>query len=367
MRICSPQLGLAPNSILGGEVFDREILLGLAKKGIKIEIILPKGKPYNQNIKNWNITALHIKHFPAILANLIFIPYLFKIYSERPFNIIRLHSPRYLGLAALVFKLFKPNVKLIATYHQLKESNFGPFSKVVNNFWDHIICDSQNVKNKLIKYYKLSPSKITVVHNGVPSYLKPADKDKTLIKKLKLEGKIILLFMGLFIPRKNPLFLLDVLSELSKTRSDLVLILWGKGFLESQIKSKAKSLGITDKIRIQRPLFGSDKVRVHNIADIFIHPALDEGFALAPLEAMSCAKPILMNKGHSAKEAVDDNVNGFICQANDIKDWAKNLKRLIGNKNLRAKMGKASLRKAKKEFQWELAVNKHLKIFKNLA
>ena len=39
MRICSPQLGLDPNSILGGEVFDREILLGLAKKGIKVEII----------------------------------------------------------------------------------------------------------------------------------------------------------------------------------------------------------------------------------------------------------------------------------------------------------------------------------------
>ena len=77
MVICSPQLGLNPKSILGGEVFDREILLGLAKKGIKIEIILPKNKPYDKNIKNWNITHLPISHFPAIFGNVLYLPYLF--------------------------------------------------------------------------------------------------------------------------------------------------------------------------------------------------------------------------------------------------------------------------------------------------
>src|SRR3989344_9588837 len=127
MRICSPQLGLNPNSVLGGEVFDREILLGLAQKGIKIEIILPKGKPYDRNIKNWHITSLPVKHFPAIFGNLIIIPYLFKVYKKSQFQVIRLHSPKYLGLGALFFKIFRPKVKILATYHQFRESNFGIF------------------------------------------------------------------------------------------------------------------------------------------------------------------------------------------------------------------------------------------------
>lgn len=365
--ICSPQLGLSPKSVLGGEVFDREILLGLAKKGVKVEIILPRNKPHDKNIKNWNISYLPIKHFPAILGNLIFLPYLFKIYSERPFNIIRLHSPRYLGLAAPVFRFFKSKVKLIATYHQFKESNFGPFSKVVNNLWDHIICDSQNVKNKLIKSYKLSPSKITVVHNGVPTYLKPAEKDKRLIKKLGLEGKVVLLFMGLFIERKNPLFLLEVLSKLSQKRSDIVLIFWGSGPLKDKIESNAKKLGLAEKIRIQKPLFGLDKVRVHNITDIFVHPAVDEGFALAPLEAMACAKPIVITKGYSAAEAVDDEESGYLCQSNNLDDWTEKLIQLIENSKLRENMGRASLKKVKTEFRWNIAVGKHLKILNNLV
>lgn len=366
MRICSPQLGLNPNSILGGEVFDREILLGLAQKGIEIEIILPKDKPYDQNIKNWNITNVAIKHFPAIMANLIFIPYLFRIYSKRPFDILRLHSPRYLGLGAIIFKLFKSKTKLVATYHQFKESNFGPFSKIVNNFWDHIICDSQNVKNRLVKSYKLLPSKISVVHNGVPKYLRPAAKDKKLLEKLKLEGKTVLLFMGLFIERKNPLFLLDLLVKLCESKPEVVLIFWGEGPLKTQIIKRAKELKMEDNIRIIDPIFGPEKNEIHNLADIFVHPAVNEGFALAPLEAMACAKPILMNKGHSAKEAVDNNVNGFICRTNDIEDWTKNIKNLISNKNLRERMGSASLRKAKNEFQWKLAVEKHIQVFNSI-
>ena len=71
MIICSPQLGLTPNSILGGEVFDREILLGLAKRGIKVEIILPKGKPYDKKIKNWNVTCLPVSKFPAFFGNFL--------------------------------------------------------------------------------------------------------------------------------------------------------------------------------------------------------------------------------------------------------------------------------------------------------
>ena len=128
LTVCSPQLGLAPNSILGGEVFDREILMGLAKKGVKIEIILPKNKPHDKNIKNWTISYLPIAHFPAILANLLYIPAIFSIYRKSKFQILRVHQPQFFSTTAIIFKLFYPNVKIVATYHQFKETKFWLFS-----------------------------------------------------------------------------------------------------------------------------------------------------------------------------------------------------------------------------------------------
>lgn len=366
MRICSPQLGLSPESILGGEVFDRKILEGLSDAGITIEIILPKKKIIAPTKKNWVITRIFLSHFPPQFYNLLIIPYLFLIHKTKKIDIIRLHQPQFTGLAAIFFKLFFHNIKIIATYHQFKETNFWIFSKRINNIWDHIICDSYNVKQKIIKKYEISPQKITVVHNGVPQYLKPLAKNKNLLNKLNLQNKIVLLFMGFFIERKNPLFLLDVLAKIKENYPQIVLIYWGEGPLKNTIIKKARSMGLAKNIRIQNPVFGPEKNLIHNLADIFVLPSIDEGFALAPLEAMSCAKPIIMSRSHSASEAVSNGLNGFLCKINGVDDWVDKIMVLINNSNLKKKMGEASSEKAANEFQWEISVNIHLEVLKSL-
>lgn len=366
MRICSPQLGLSSVSILGGEVFDRQILEGLSDSGIKIEIILPKNKPISPLKTNWNITRIFLSHFPPQLFNLFLVPYLFKIHRTHKFDIIRLHQPQFTGIGAIFFKFFKKNTKIIATYHQNKETNFWIFSKIINNFWDHIICDSENVKQKIINQYRVPYKKITVVHNGIPDYLKPAIKDEKLVRQLNLKNRFVILFMGFFIKRKNPLFLLDVLLRVKEKHNNVVLIFWGTGPQKNAILKKAQSSNLLENIRIQNPIFGPEKNLIHNMADIFVLPSLDEGFALAPLEAMACAKPVIMNKNHSSSEAVADSLNGYLCKLNDEKDWAQKIIKLIEDDKLRKKMGKASREKTIKEFQWGTSVRKHLGVLKSL-
>jgi len=365
MRLCSPQLGLSPQSILGGEVFDREILLGLSKKNVTIDLILPKNKPYDKNIVNFSITFLLIKSFPAILGNIIYIPYLLNINFVRKIHILRLHQPQFLFIAALVLKLVNKQVNIIATYHKFEETKFGYFSMKINNFWDHIIVDSNNVKKQLISSYNLHSSKITVVHNGVPRYLNPKDKDQKIVKKLNLKGKKVLLFMGSFDPRKNPLFLLKVLKKIND--KNYVIIYWGSGPMKNEIISMANKLNIYKQIRLIVPIFGVGKNLYHNLTDIFVHPSIDEGFALAPLEAMACGKPILISDGYSSNEAVVDGKNGYILKMNNVDQWKNKIIELMSNKNLRRKYGSASHKKALDEFQWKYAVDKHYELIKSLS
>jgi spore coat protein SA len=367
MVICSPQLGLSPNSTLGGEVFDREILLGLAKKGVRIEIVMPRRKKHDKGIKNWNITELPISHFPAILGNFIYLPYLFLIYKRTKFGILRIHQPQFLGFAALIFKFFHKNVKLVATYHQFRETRFIFMSKAINNHWDHIICDSENVKRKIIGTYSVKADKITVVHNGVPSYLKPQKKNQKLVKKLGVENKKVLLFMGMFIERKNPLFLFEVVKKLVAKNKNVVLIFWGEGSLKKKMIKMVKIYKLGKNIIFQKPLFGKEKNKIHNLADIFLHPAIDEGFALAPLEAMACAKPVIMNDSHSAREAIDNDLNGYVCKNNDLKDWVLKITLLIENKKTLKFMGQKSLGKSQTEFSWKIATLKHIELFNKLS
>lgn len=367
ITICSPQLGLSPKSTLGGEVFDREILLGLAAKGIVVKIILPKDKPHDFNIRNWYITFMPISHFPAIMANVFFLPQLISMYQKKEFDILRIHQPQFLGLSALFLKLINPKVKLVATIHQFREANFLIFSKLINKAWDQIICDSQNVKSLLTKTYDVSSKKIAVVHNGVPGYLKPCKKDAYLENKLKLKGKFVLMSMGVIEKRKNPMFLLEVLEELNKKSSDFVLIFWGKGPQMQEIKEKAKEKNLINYIRFVGPKYGSIKNNYHSLTDVFLHPSVDEGFALAPLEAMVCAKPVIMNDLHSAREAVDNGITGYLAKANNLEDWSGKLLKLKKNKTLLNKMSEKAYSKAKRDFNWGESVKKHQEVFKKLV
>lgn len=367
MNICSPQLGLSSESILGGEVFDGQILSGLSKKKIAIQVILPRGAKHLEANKYLTFTHIPFVHFPAVLFNFFLVFPMFKLHRQNKIDIIRLHQPQFTGLGAIFFKLFNKDVKIVATYHQFPESKFWILSKFLNNYWDHIICDSMAVRDKLHSQYQIPLNQITVVHNGVPAYLWPEAKDEKLIDRLKLKNKSILLFVGLFIPRKNPLFLLKVLIKILTAYPSTVLIFWGDGPLKNDIQKESRNLKIEDKIRFFGPTFGPEKRKLHNVADIFVHPALDEGFALTPLESMACAKPVLMNSSHSAREAVQNGYNGYICKTNDVDSWVESLKLLLGNRKRTQAMGKNSLKKVKKEFNWQIAVDQHEKVFNTIT
>lgn len=366
MIVCSPQLGIAPKTVLGGEVCDREILLGLARKGIKVEILLPKGKPHPQNIVNWNITFIPIPHSFALTYNLIFLPFIISVYKKTKFDILRIHSPRYVGLGGLLFKFFNPKVKIVAYYHNFWETNFWFFSKFINSHWDFIICDSQNVREKIIKKFDVAPNKTAVAYNGVQKYMKPQPKNQNLIDQLGLKDKKILLFAGLLIDRKNPLFLLDVLKKLIKDYPNLVLIYLGQGNLKKDLLQKAKKLNILENIRIIGPFFDNEKNEVFNLADIFLHPAKEEGFAITPLEAMAVGKPVLITNSFSAKEMVKDGFNGFCCKPEDVENWSRNIKKLINKPELLKKLGQNSLNRINNEFSWEKCIDVHLKSFQKI-
>ena len=97
-----------------------------------------------------------------------------------------------------------------------------------------------------------------------------------------------------------------------------------------------------------------------------INPEKTEHLGIAPLEAMACAKPVIMNDSHSAREAIQDGYNGYICKTSDIGSWTSALSSLLNNPKLVRTMGNNAIKKVKKEFNWSESVNLHEKVFKKL-
>lgn len=92
-----------------------------------------------------------------------------------------------------------------------------------------------------------------------------------------------------------------------------------------------------------------------------------EGVPKSLIEACAIGRPIVTTNSIGCKDTVDDGVNGFLIPIKDSQALADKLRLLIGNRELRDTMGKASRQKAEKEFSIENVIQKHLEIYRQLG
>ncbi|WP_034445869.1 glycosyltransferase family 1 protein [Butyrivibrio sp. AE2032] len=112
-------------------------------------------------------------------------------------------------------------------------------------------------------------------------------------KKLGLEDKIILGDIGRFEKQKNFAFLIEIFYSYLKQHENAVLILVGKGSLETECKEIVEKYGISDKV-----LFLGERNDVPQLLqamDVFVMPSLFEGFPVVLVEAQTAGLPCVIS------------------------------------------------------------------------
>jgi glycosyltransferase involved in cell wall biosynthesis len=91
----------------------------------------------------------------------------------------------------------------------------------------------------------------------------------------------------------------------------------------------------------------------------FAYLSTYEGFGLPPLEAMASGTPVLTGNLTSLPEVVGDA--GIMVNPHDGDAIAAGLKELVGNQELRNRLGAAGAQRAK-QFTWDAAAEKTLAV-----
>jgi len=346
ITVCSPQLGLSPESNSGGEVYDREVINRLCQQGVKIFSLLPKNRSYQQH---QNLTIAHAPiqpMYPPHIFSAFVLPYLIKTYKKEKFDILRVHNPYFVGPAALVFKKLYPQVPIVASYLHL-ESGINQFiDQLVINSFDHIICISQNTKHEIIDKLNYPAKKISVAYPGV---------DKRFQAGVKPTGFTIM-FVGGLKQRKNPEFLLKVLEKLNQP--DVQLVYVGTGSLKNKL--------VGPNIKVTNYVPEADKPKLYHQASVVVLPSIKEGFGMTLTEAGASGIPVIGNNHSSIKEIIQDGQTGFLAKTNDVNDWANKLLQLIKSPTLCQKMGEAGQKFVRSNFSWEENIQTHLKVYESL-
>jgi glycosyltransferase involved in cell wall biosynthesis len=103
----------------------------------------------------------------------------------------------------------------------------------------------------------------------------------------------ILIHVGRFDYQKNHDLLIDAFATLARRRQSAALLLVGSGPLEESIRTKARELGVYDRIRFCGRR--TDIPRLLSAADAFVFPSHHEGLPLSCLEAQAAGLPLVLS------------------------------------------------------------------------
>jgi len=182
--------------------------------------------------------------------------------------------------------------------------------------------------------------KIRITPTGIDLITKPSDKDIKKIYKINETEKIIL-FVGLLNYRKG----IDVILKTANILRDqnIKFILVGNGPERKSLIKIISKYGLNQKI-----LSVGNRLDVHNFyryADIFFLPSRGEGLAGVLMEAMIFQVPIITSDIAGTRDLIKHLDNGLLCETENYICYARSIKKLLKDENLRNKFLKNSLKK----------------------
>jgi glycosyltransferase involved in cell wall biosynthesis len=196
---------------------------------------------------------------------------------------------------------------------------------------------SQTTASDYQRIWGIAADKIDVAYLGVSGF-PPTGSDESCIGTLATrfpvlaDARFILVPYNLE-PRKNLYALLRAFRTIRERFPEVKLVLFGKGAWTAEREEAALArideLGIGPAIVRTGFVQDAELACLYRAADVFVFPALYEGFGLPLLEAMACGGCLLARKASAMAEVVGDA--GSLVETADPAALAEGMARLLSD------------------------------------
>lgn len=179
---------------------------------------------------------------------------------------------------------------------------------------DAILTDSECSRRDIERYLGIDRDRITVIPLAVEEQFRPDhdhDAEVEIRERLGLRGAVIFNVGGLDVRKNVEALVRGFATALPDLDSDTRLVIAGQAHTGNErlyppLGPIIEELGIREHVVLPGRISENDKLRLYNVADLYVFTSLYEGFGLSPLEAMACGTPVICSNRSSLPEVVGD-------------------------------------------------------------
>jgi len=214
--------------------------------------------------------------------------------------------------------------------------------KMASYFVDEIVGVSQHVRQDLIEYERISPDKISIIHNGTD--FSPC-KNSAVIHAVKEEFNIrpeerVVGCVARLRPQKGYELFMRTAARILKEMANVKFLIVGDGEEYEKVANLCNELGIRGKVRLAGAR--ADVERILPVFDVFLLTSHYEGMPVCLLESMASGVPVVATAVGGVPEVIQDGVSGCLVQSRDPDGIARVVVGLLRDDDLRKRMGEAA-------------------------
>jgi glycosyltransferase involved in cell wall biosynthesis len=193
-------------------------------------------------------------------------------------------------------------------------------SKIFFSKADAIVCQSNGIKEDLLKNFSISPEKLITIYNGVLTknnyiHYKQTNVHRWLTPETKNFSTIIM--AGRLEPQKCIVEFVDIFYAIQE-KINVKMIIIGEGILKNKLVNRIKSLNLDSLIDIVD--FQENFNEYIKASDVFVVNSNYEGFNNMIVHALSSGTTVISRNCPSGpSEILCDGKYGFLVQPNDDK------------------------------------------------
>ena len=282
-------------------------------------------------------------------------------------------QPIILAIPALILKYIK-NIPYIYNTPDLqieyaeqakwiKSKRLIRFAKIIESFLMRNSLSTTTVTHSFMrhfsKYRSVDIRKISFFPNGADiDFLKPISRDIVLLKKFKLEKKIVFSYVGTHAPYQGLETILHA-AKLLNQRRDIAILMVGKGPERERLKKIAKNMNLENIFFHQSPYSEMDRLMsityasIITLRDLPIARKMRLSKAVPPL---SCGVPVLYSGYGETLDILLNHNAGISVKPENPMDLANKIIYIADHPKKRKTMGQNARTLSLEHFSWKRIV-----------